>query len=82
MNQIERLYIYILFIHQAQNDLLKHTEGLSVEILNTIYALYCMYCSRVPAAKPPGCTASEGLLYKPWSLVVPTCTARCLHQRI
>ena len=20
-------------------------------------------------------------LYKPWSLVVPTCTARCLHQR-
>ena len=30
---------------------------------------------------PPGCTAAEGLLYKPWSLVVPTCTARCLHQR-
>ena len=45
--------------------------------------LYCivLYCGRVPAASAPGCTAAEGLLYKPWSLVVPTCTARCLHQR-
>ena len=40
-----------------------------------------LYCGRVPAAKAPGCTAAEGLLYKPWSLVVPTSTARCLHQR-
>ena len=40
-----------------------------------------LYCGRVPAANAPGCTAAEGLLYKPWSLVVPTCTARCLHQR-
>ena len=39
------------------------------------------YCGRIPAANAPGCTAAEGLLYKPWSLVVPTCTARCLHQR-
>ena len=33
---------------------------------------YCivLYCSRVPAANAPGCTASEDLLYKPWSLVV------------
>ena len=38
-------------------------------------------CGRVPAANAPGCTAAEDLLYKPWSLVVPTCTARCLHQR-
>ena len=45
--------------------------------------LYCIVlcCGRVPAANGPGCTAAEGLLYKPWSLVVPTCTARCLHQR-
>ena len=28
-----------------------------------------MYCSHI------------GLLYKPWSLVVPICTVRCLHQR-
>ena len=27
----------------------------------------------VPAASAPECTAAEGLLYKPWSLVVPTC---------
>ena len=40
-----------------------------------------LYCGRVPAANAPGCAAAEGLLYKPWSLVVPTCTARCLHQR-
>ena len=40
-----------------------------------------LYCGRVPAANAPGCTAAEGLLYKPWSLVVPTCTARYLHQR-
>ena len=38
-------------------------------------------CGRVPAANASGCTAAEGLLYKPWSLVVPTCTSRCLHQR-
>ena len=29
--------------------------------------LYCivLYCGRVPAANAPGCTAAEGLLYKP-----------------
>ena len=43
---------------------------------------YCivLYCGRVAAANAPGCTAAEVLLYKPWSLVVPTCTARRLHQ--
>ena len=40
-----------------------------------------LYCGRVPAVNAPGCTAAECLLYKPWSLVVPACTARCLHQR-
>ena len=40
-----------------------------------------LYCGRVPAANAPGWTAAEDLLYKPWSLVIPTCTARCLHQR-
>ena len=29
-------------------------------------------CNRVPAANAPGCTAAEGLLYKPWSLVFPS----------
>ena len=29
-------------------------------------------CSRVPAANAPECTAAQGLLYKPWSLVIPT----------
>ena len=48
--------------------------------LHLVLRLY-LYCGRVPAANAPGCTAAEGLLYKPWSLVVPTCTARCLHQR-
>ena len=45
--------------------------------------VYCivLYCGRVPAANAPGCTAAEDLLYKPCSLVAPTCTARCLHQR-
>ena len=43
--------------------------------------LCIVYCGRVPAANAPGCTAAEGFLYKPWSSVVPTCTARCLHQR-
>ena len=42
---------------------------------------YVIFCGRVPAANAPGCTAAEGLFYKPWSLVVPSCTARCLHQR-
>ena len=40
-----------------------------------------LYCIVVGSRRlmPPGCTAAEGLLYKPWSLVVPTFTARCLH---
>ena len=40
-----------------------------------------LYCGKVPVANDPGCTVAEGLLYEPWSLVVPTCTARCLHHR-
>ena len=55
------------------------------KMLTALYSkqLYCivLYCGRVPAANAPGCTAAEGLLYKPWSLVVPTCTARCLLGR-
>ena len=45
--------------------------------------LYCvvLYCGRVPAANAPGCILAEGLPYKPWSLVVPICITRCLHQR-
>ena len=44
------------------------------------YTFIVFYCGRVPLANAPGCTAAEGLLYKPWSLVFPTYTARCLHQ--
>ena len=47
----------------------------------TYHLSVVLYCGRFPAANAPRCTAAEGLLYKPWSLVVPTCTARCLHQR-
>ena len=50
-------------------------------IMNILCQLYTLYGDRVPAANTPGCTAAEGLLYKPWFLVVPTFTARCLHQR-
>ena len=44
--------------------------------VNSWIVLYCivLYCGRVPAANAPRCTVAEGLLYKPWSLVVPTCT--------
>ena len=42
---------------------------------------FVLYCGRVPAANALGCTAAEGLLYNPWSLVLPTCIARCHHQR-
>ena len=51
--------------------------------LVSLWAPHCivLYCDRFPAANAPGCTAAEGLLYKPWSLVFPTCTARCLHQK-
>ena len=49
-------------------------------INNTVYCIV-LYFGRVRAANAPGCTVAESLLYKPWSLVVPTCTARCLHQR-
>ena len=38
-----------------------------------------LYCIRVPAANVPGCSEAEGLFYKPWSFVVPTCTPKCLH---
>ena len=53
---------------------------ISSETLKFKNRQFVLYCGRVPAANAPGCTAAEGLLYKPWSLVIPTCTARCLHQ--
>ena len=43
------------------------------------HEIWVMLCGRVPAANAPGCTVAWGLMYKPWSLIVPTCTARCLH---
>ena len=39
-----------------------------------------LYCGTVLAANATGCTAAYGLLYKPWTSVVPNCTARCLQQ--
>ena len=46
-----------------------------------LLTIIVLYWGRVPAANAPRCTAAEGLLYKPWSLVVPTCTTRYLHQK-
>ena len=61
------------------------TSNLVHAIINLLQAarpsFLPMYYRRVPAANVPGCTAAEGLLYKPWSLVVHNCTARCIHQR-
>ena len=54
---------------------------LTLCVFDAPYIFMVLYCGRVPAANAPGCTAAEGLLYKPWSLVIPTCIARCLHQR-
>ena len=53
-----------------------------ISIVVSVLLDIVLYCGRVPAANAPGCTAAEDLLYKPWSLVVHTCTARCLHQRL
>ena len=55
--------------------------GIARLLVLTVCECILLYCGRVPAANAPGCTVAEGLLYKPRSLVVPTCTARCLHQR-
>ena len=44
----------------------------------SVRVLYCIVL-RSRQLMPPGCTAAEGLLYNPWSLVVPTCTARSLQ---
>ena len=58
------------------------SELSSTDMFNVlIYSDFVLYCGRVPAANAPGCTAAEGLFYKSWSLVFPTSTARCLHQR-
>ena len=57
------------------------TSCTSILYSELLLKLFVLYCSRVPAANAPRCTEAEGLLYKPWSLIVPTCTARCLHQR-
>ena len=52
-----------------------------VGALKIVYYVLCivLYCGRVPAANVPGCTAAEGLLYKPWSLVVPS---SYLHRQV
>ena len=46
-----------------QND--RHTRYVSRSYGHCIV----IYCGRVPAANAPGCTAAEGLLYKPWSFL-------------
>ena len=53
------LYLLYLYKQHSAVCLLRHTV---------------LHCGRVPAANAPGCTAAEGLFYKPCSLVVPTCT--------
>ena len=37
-----------------------------------------LYCGRVPATNAPGCTAPDGLLYKPWFLAVRS----YLHRQV
>ena len=72
------------FIFRTDLNGSKEDDGVIIVHFTSIYQLlYCiaLYCGRVPAANGPGCTAAEGLFYKPWSLVVPTCTARSCHQR-
>ena len=54
-----------------------HHRGKYFEIKFNCYGLGL--CGRVPVVKPPD--ALQPKAYKPWSLVVPNCTARCLHQR-
>ena len=36
-----------------------------LDFLVAVQSVAALYCSRVPAANAPGCTAAEGLLYKP-----------------
>ena len=66
------------------NDDLKKKWKFTLTLEQTVKAqrvIRGMYvCNSVPAANAHGCTAAEGLLYKPWSLVVLTYTARSLHH--
>ena len=67
--------------HQSDDVSEKLTASIFRAVLQISGCLYVqdcivLCCGRVPAANAPACTAAEGLLYKPWSLVVPTCTAR------
>ena len=38
---------------------------LAVNTVHILFSSVVLYCGRVPAANAPGCTAAEGLLYKP-----------------
>ena len=78
--------------HARNSTLLLHTSWQEVHHISiyeyvakcvkiVLSALMVLYCGRVPAANAPGCTAAEDLFYKHWSLVFPTCTTSCLHQR-
>ena len=58
-----------------------HTLSFGESVIRPFRTTIVLYCGSVPAANAPGCTAAEGFLCKPWSLFVPTCTTRCLHQR-
>ena len=83
---LETVRVFIQRINRLVSVMdIQYTVRLNIKqayILNEFENRYIvLYCGRVPAANAPGCTAAEGLLYKPWSLVVPICTARCLHQR-
>ena len=66
-----------IYIH-SQSAITPYING---KIYTDVSGDVVLYCGRIPAANAHGCTAAEGLLYKPWSLVVPTYTDRCLHQR-
>ena len=73
--------IMLFYTRSSINTSTLHTHTIVWLFVYNHTKCIVQYCGRVPAANGPGCTAAEGLLYKPWSLVFPTCTARCLHQR-
>ena len=82
--RILNLFYVFLFFKLLSGEMKNTHNSFNSGNLEPSAWLLCivLYCGRVPMVNPPPrCTAAEGLLYEPWSSVVPTCAARCLHQR-
>ena len=57
-------------------------QGKETDKGNTDYGVIVLYCIVVGSRRlMPPMHCSLRPIVKPWSLVVPTFTARCLHQR-